>query len=178
LLFLGRLDSVKKNRRHTPGSGLALKVVDFCFVIAGKGVNKKSLENQTRNLGIQESVIFTGFVTDEELADIYKLSSCFIISSSAELLGLNTLQDMAAGLPVIAVDAGALGELIQPGENGLLHKIGDIKEMAGNICTIFSNTELRLKMKAKSCQLARNHDIKQTVQSFEALYRKTLEMAG
>lgn len=175
LLFVGRLDPEKKIGETLQAVALALRVLDFSYVIVGKGISKVSLENQARKLGIENKVIFTGFVTDEELYSIYKIGSCFIISSTAELLSLGTLQGMAAGLPVIAVDAGALGELIRPGENGLLYKTGDINGLSDHIYTILSNPGLRARMKAKSYELARKHDIHQTVQAFEAVYEKMLE---
>jgi 1,2-diacylglycerol 3-alpha-glucosyltransferase len=175
LLFVGRLDPEKRIEETLEAVALALKVVDFCFVIVGKGVRKTSLEHLVIQLGIQKHVIFTGFVTDIELAYIYKLSSCFIISSTAELLSLGTLQAMSAGLPVIAVQAGALGELVQSGENGYLYKMGDIQELTSRICVVLGKPELGQQMKAKSLQLVLKHNIIDTVKSFERLYLKTVE---
>jgi 1,2-diacylglycerol 3-alpha-glucosyltransferase len=177
LLFVGRLDPEKKIGETLEAVALALKIIDFCYVIVGKGSSKKSLENKARKLGIRNHVIFTGFVTNEDLYSIYRISNCFVISSTAELLSLATLQGMASGLPVIAVNAGALSELIESGENGLLYKPGDVKDLTNNICTILGNSELHLRMKAKSYELARKHDINQTVRSFEKVYEKTLENA-
>ena len=103
LLFVGRLDPEKNIEEILHAVAIAVKKEDFCFVVVGKGVRKSALERLCDGLGICDHVIFTGYVSDEDLPGIYKLSRCFIISSIAELLSLSTLQGMAAGLPLIAV---------------------------------------------------------------------------
>ena len=177
LLFVGRLDPEKKLEETLNAVALALDRLDFCFVIVGKGVKKAALEKQARNLGIANRVIFTGFVTDMELPYIYRISNCFIISSTAELLSLGTLQAMAAGLPVVAVEAGALSELIQTEVNGYLYKSGDTKAIAESICSILGRPELARQMTAKTSEFVSKHDIRATVQSFVKLYEKVAELS-
>jgi glycosyltransferase involved in cell wall biosynthesis len=177
LLFVGRLDPEKKIEETIRAVAVALSRIDFCFVIVGKGIKKTFLEKQVKELGIQDHVIFTGFVTDIELPYLYRLSNCFIISSTAELLSLGALQGMAAGLPVIAVNAGALSELIQPGENGFLYSSGDISALAGQICDILGNKLLAKKMSEKSSAAALKHEISSTVLSFEKIYLELAEPA-
>ncbi len=177
LLFVGRLDPEKKIGETLLAVSQALQYLDFCFVIVGKGIQKQSLEKQAEKLGIKNNIIFTGFVTDEELPYIYKLSNCFIISSTAELLSLSAIQGMAAGLPIIAVNAGALGELISPGENGYLYQSGDTQFLVACIIRILGNPVLAKQMKQKSLELVSRHDIHDTVISFESIYEKTLEPA-
>ena len=79
---------------------------------------------------------------------------------------------MAAGLPVVAVDAGALTELIQTGVNGYLYKSGDTKAIADNICSILGRPELAKKMTVKASEFVCKHDIRATVLSFIKLYEK------
>jgi len=172
LLFVGRLDPEKKLEETLNAVALALDKIDFCFVVVGKGVEKAALEKKARELGISKSVIFTGFVSDAELPFIYGISNCFIISSTAELLSLGTLQAMAAALPVVAVEAGALSELIQSGVNGYLYKSGDARAMAENIYSVLGQPELAAKMAMKSSELVCKHDIRATVLSFVKLYER------
>ena len=171
LLYVGRLDPEKHIDEILEAVAIALKTVDLCLVIVGKGTSRKALEQQAQKLGISASLIFTGFVPDEDLPLIYKLSRCFIIASIAELLSLTTLQAMASALPVIAVNAGALGELVKNGENGYLYNEKDMATLVKSIINIITNDELQRSMSAKSLEFVQRHDINKTLLAFEELYR-------
>jgi 1,2-diacylglycerol 3-alpha-glucosyltransferase len=171
LLYVGRLDPEKKIEQVLHAVALAVKNVDFCLVIVGKGIRKSALERLSNELGISDRTIFTGFVPEEDLPYFYKFSRCFIIASIAELLSLATLQAMASGLPVIAANAGALGELVHDHINGFLFNTGDIGAMAHAISEIVSNDERYRKMSEKSLEIIRDHDIHKTVELFENIYK-------
>jgi 1,2-diacylglycerol 3-alpha-glucosyltransferase len=171
LLYVGRLDPEKHIEDILHSVALALKKIDFRFIVVGKGIRKTILEQLTRHLGIADKVIFTGFVPDEELPYFYKLSRCFIIASTAELLSLVTLQAMASGLPIIAVNVGALSELVRDKVNGYLYEQGDIPAIMQYIVNIIARDDLYQKMGEKSLEFARQHDIFKTLESFEKLYQ-------
>ena len=170
LLYVGRLDPEKNVEEILESAAIALKKIDFCLVIVGKGIRRNALEQLAKQLGISNNVIFTGFVPDADLPHIYRLSRCFIIASTAELLSLVTLQAMASGLPVIAVNAGALNELVRHELNGYLYSQGDLSSMVRYISNIITQDELYEKMSKRSLEYARQHDINKTVESFEKLY--------
>ena len=170
LIFVGRIDPEKHIEEIIQAVALASQKIDFCFVIVGKGLRKAALESLVKKLNLSETVIFTGFVPDNDLPLLYKTSHCFAIASIAELLSLATLQAMASGLPVIAVNAGALGEIVHDLDNGLLYQSGDIPALAAHIETIFSQAGLHDKMGHRSIELAQEHDIRKTLASFEEIY--------
>jgi glycosyltransferase involved in cell wall biosynthesis len=171
LLYVGRLDPEKHIEEILNSVALSVREIDFCFLIVGKGTRKTQLEQLTNQLGITDNVIFTGFVPDEELPDLYRLAKCFIIASIAELLSLVTLQAMASGLPIIAVNAGALHELVEDKINGYLYKEGDIHAILQHIEDIFSNEDLYRQMSKKSLEFVQQHDMNKTLESFENLYK-------
>ncbi len=171
LLYVGRLDPEKRVEEIIQAVTIAVKQkVDVCFVVVGKGNSKASLEELAKQLGIAKNVLFTGFVPDEDLPYIYKLADCFIIASIAELLSLVTLQAMASSLPVIAVNAGALGELVEDNVNGFLYNEGDVLKVVSSIKTILTNPERKKNMGERSRQFIQQHDIYKTVDAFEKLY--------
>jgi glycosyltransferase involved in cell wall biosynthesis len=171
LLYVGRLDPEKNIDEILQSVAIAVKKIDFCFVVVGKGIRRNALGQLADKLGIAENVIFTDFVPNDDLPFFYKLSRCFIIASTAELLSLVTLQAMASGLPIIAVNAGALGELVQNEMNGYLYNKGDISTIVQCIENIITQDELCEKMSKKSLEYIHQHDIKKTLESFEKLYR-------
>ncbi len=175
LLYVGRLDPEKHIEEILQAVAIAVKKTDFCFVVVGKGTSKARLEKLSGDLGITGNVIFTGFVPDEDLPDFYKLSRCFIIASIAELLSLCTLQAMASALPIISVNAGALGELVKDKMNGYLYKEGDINAIIQSIESIITNDDVYTKMSNKSLEYVQQHDINKTVELFEKLYQEQME---
>ncbi len=168
LLYVGRLDPEKRIDEILEAVAVAIKTVDFTFLVVGKGTKKIELEQMAVTLGIAQHVVFTGFVPDEDLPFMYKLSRCFIIASIAELLSLVTLQAMASGLPIIAVNAGALVELVDG--NGYLYNEGDIPAIVHAIASICSSEDAHLQMRDRSLELIQKHNIQTTLNAFEQLY--------
>lgn len=175
LLYAGRLDPEKHLEEVLEAVAIAVKKIDFCFVVVGKGTSKTCLEKISDKLGITDKVIFTGFVPDKDLPYFYKLSRCFIIASIAELLSLCTLQAMASGLPIISVNAGALGELVKDKMNGYLYNEGDIIAIVQSIEDMITNDDLYAKMSKKSLEYVQRHDINHTVELFEKLYQDQMK---
>ncbi len=171
LLYAGRVDPEKHLEEILQAVAIASKKIDFCFVVVGKGISKKSLGQLTNELGINEKVIFTGFVPNEDLPYFYKLSRCFIIASTAELLSLVTLQAMASGLPIIAVKAGALTELVKDKLNGYLYNESDLPAMVQYIENILTNDVLYKEMSKKSLEFVQQHDIHKTFKLFVKIYQ-------
>lgn len=170
LLYVGRLDPEKNINDIINAFAIAAKSIDACCVIAGKGIARASLERLSAHLGLEGKVIFTGFVEEKDLPALYQLSHCFAIASTAELLSLATLQAMACALPVIAVNAGALPELVKEDVNGYLFEKGDTITMSVAICQVFGDNNLRTRMGRKSHEMSTGHDIRRSVRVFESLY--------
>ncbi len=170
LLYVGRLDPEKHIEEILEAVALTVKKIDFCFIVVGKGTRKTALERLAHKLGIADHIIFTGFVPDADLPYFYKLGRCFIIASIAELLSLATLQAMASGMPVIAVNAGALGELVKNTMNGYLFDEGDISAIAHYTENILVSDRLYHEMSEKSLEYVQQHNISKTLESFEKLY--------
>lgn len=113
LLYVGRI-SAEKNLETLrpwldafPGARLAL---------VGDGPQRKSLEKHFEGL----PAFFAGFLYGEELASAYASSDIFVMPSRTETLGLVVLEAMASGLPVVAVRAGGIPEMIQNEVSGYL----------------------------------------------------------
>ena len=140
-------------------------------MIVGGGTDSERLENLVYDLKIHDNVSFTGRVSDEELVDLHKIPTVFAMPSPAELQSIATLEAMASGQPVVAVDAGALKELCQNERNGFLCETDNDWQMAEGLKSVINDKKLRKKMSAESLSIAAEHDMNYTLDKFEEVYR-------
>ena len=122
ILSVGRLSPEK--RADVLIEAVAARGGDAVLALAGSGPDQERLRALAARLGVSDRVRFLGFVPGADLPGLYRLADVFAIASEAELQSLVTMEAMASGLPVVAVNAGALGELVHPGENGFLTRPG------------------------------------------------------
>jgi glycosyltransferase involved in cell wall biosynthesis len=143
--------------------------------IYGDGPALKSLKIEARHLDIYDSVIFHGFVDRSELPKIYPLYDIFITASTMETQGLVVLEAMACGLPCVGVNSFALPELIQNDVNGYTVEPGDFNTIAEKTMDILNDVEKFKKFSRNSIQIAKQHDIYESVKKLEAIYLQVIE---
>lgn len=174
LLCVGRLDKEKNVNFIINAVAKVSRKVNFHLIIAGSGAEKKYLQQLTHALGIEDRVTFAGFVPDKDLPALYASSTCFITAGSAELQSIVTMESMASGLPVLALNAVALPELVHHEENGFLFTLQSPTKLAKYIEEIFTNDNLREKMGKKSLELIAQHDIDSIIIEFENAYKEAI----
>lgn len=72
-----------------------------------------------KTLGLEKSVTFAGWISDEELPDIYRAADVFALSSRYEPFGMTVIEAMACGTPVVATTHGGFWRILQFGVTGL-----------------------------------------------------------
>lgn len=151
---------------------------DAQIAIAGTGPDEARLRAQAERLGLHaDRVRFLGFVPGPELAAVYRLADVFAIPSVAELQSLTTMEAMATGLPIVAANAYALGELVAHGRNGLLVTPGRPDELAASLDVLLKQPELRDRMAAESLRVISEHELSRSLARWESLYG-TLAASG
>lgn len=90
------------------------------LLLVGEGPAKEHVRGLVEELGIEERVIFTGFVPDPELPQFYAACDVLTLASKFETQGLVILEAMAVGKPVSGIRYRAVAELVREGENGEL----------------------------------------------------------
>jgi len=93
---------------------------------------------------LEDRVILAGFVSDDELAILYKNALAFVFPSKSEGFGLPGLEAMASGCPVISSNAGALPEIY--GVAAVYFDPKNKTELIGKIREIRDNQKYRKKM--------------------------------
>ena len=121
-------------RQKTPGTRLLL---------AGDGPCRQKLELLARQQGVQDAIIFAGFV--EDVAQVYAALDVFVFPSLAEPLGTSLLAAMAWGLPVLAVASGGVPEYVEDGTTGLLVTQPDTALLSAAMLRLLVDEPLRMK---------------------------------
>jgi len=174
LLYVGRLDKEKRIDTILRALPDILRATSVHLVLAGIGKEKQKLVELTEKLGIQRAVTFTGFIPDKDLQNIYRIGDLFVMAGIAELQSIVTMEAMASGLPVVAVNEKALPELVHDGENGYLFSDGDSKMIAEKVIAILSNQPMREQMSKKSLEIIKDHDINKTIEKYESIYNEII----
>ena len=98
-------------------------------------------------LALDEEVIFTGFVDDEDLPDLYRGGRLFVFPSLYEGFGLPILEAMASGVPVITSDLASMPEVA--GDAAILVDPRDPKAIAESIARVLAEDRLRGRVDPK-----------------------------
>jgi glycosyltransferase involved in cell wall biosynthesis len=169
ILSVGRLSPEK--RADVLIEALATQdVADTVLALAGSGPDEGRLRELAARRGVADRVRFLGFIPGTDLPGLYRLADVFAIASEAELQSLVTMEAMASGLPVVAVNAGALGELVHAGENGFLARPGRAADVAGSLDLLCRDRELRARMSKSGLRIIADHDRHRLLARWESIY--------
>jgi glycosyltransferase involved in cell wall biosynthesis len=103
------------------------------LIIAGTGAYLDTLKSRAWALGIAASVMFTGFIADDERDKLYHVADVATFPSLYEPFGIVALEAMAAGCPVVVAETGGLAEVVSLHETGLTIHPDDPNSLAWGI---------------------------------------------
>lgn len=177
VLYIGRVDPEKSLSNVVMAfAGVLEEMPEALLVIAGDGTDRRHLQDLAESLGIEKSVRFLGRVMMPDTAQLYRVANLFATASETETQGIVLIEAAATGLPLVAVDAGAVRELCQNKKNGLLCTAGDINEMTDAMVRILQDKTLAKKYGAKSIEVAKKHDLNYTLKRFEEIYQEAIRL--
>ncbi len=119
------------------------------FVIVGGG-NREQLEKFVRWYGLQDKVLFTGFMANRSLHQLYRCADVAVFPSLYEPFGIVALEGMAAGAAVVASDAGGLREVVEHDKTGTSSFAGDPQSLAWAILNVLNNPKRAEKLKTNA----------------------------
>src|SRR5438874_10139257 len=152
------------------------------LTIAGEGPLLPELQNLARELNIEERVSFSGFVSQEELREIYYSSHIFLHPSQTgcdgnqEGIPNSMLEAMATGLPVFATEHGGIPEAIENGINGVLVPERDAEALTRVLLHAAQYPDLLSRIARAGAEAVKhNFDWVAQAQRLEKIYFRTLE---
>lgn len=176
ILFVGAM-----NRGHShKGVDILLKAFskikmeNVYLFLAGTGDMIPEYKKLAQNLGISERVVFTGFIDEESLIDLYRGSYMLILPTltPAEGFGMVLIEANACGTPVIGSKIGGIKYVIKDGKTGLLVPPGDPEALAKAMQRLLEDDELTKKMGSKGKKMVEKNytwdkSVKLTARVFE-----------
>ncbi len=145
-----------------------LDQIDSRLLLVGDGPDRTSAEKICRDFGIEDKVVFLGKVKNP--IEPLMISDLFILPSEAESFGLAALEALAAGVPVIATNAGGLPELVEDGVSGFLCKVGDVDSMAEKAIRILSHKDDFSDYRSSSLERAQTFKIDSILPQYLRIY--------
>ena len=144
------------------------------LVLLGDGPQAEALKQLVGELGIAERVTFVGKVPFTEVPTYLKSADLFAFASITETQGLVTLEAMAAGLPVVAVDASGTRESVDDGAQGFLVQ-NDAQDLANGILKLVEDPGLMSKFKTAALKKSRAFDNTRLSRKMLKVYEQAIE---
>ncbi len=148
-------------------------------VVCGLNENeRKILKDTMESLKVTKDVIFTGFVSDDELVYLLNGATLFLFLSLYEGFGLPVAEAMACGLPVVASNVSSIPEICA--DAGILVDPENPKEIAKEIESLITQPSKLKELGEKSIEQAKNFNFetvaKKCIGIYESLHKETLNI--
>jgi glycosyltransferase involved in cell wall biosynthesis len=130
------------------------------------------IENVFNEIDVGDSIIFTGYVAQEDLPVIYSAADLFIYPALYEGFGLPVLEAMACGTPVITSNVSSLPEVA--GDAALLVDPYDVDAIETALHEMIEDETLRVQMKERGLQRAKRYVWRQTAEQTLLVYQTIL----
>ena len=146
------------------------------LTIVGSGPALLSLIVITKKLKLNDNVVFSGYIPNDELPDVIRDHDIFVTASTIETQGLVILESMSCGLPVVGVDKYAIPDLVKNGVNGYVTKPFDSDKIAEYVIKLLKNRELIEEYGMNSARIANEHALEIVNEELENAYKLAIYM--
>jgi glycosyltransferase involved in cell wall biosynthesis len=140
--------------------------------VGKKGWFYEKIFETVKNLNLEDNVIFTGYVPDEDLVAIYNLAEVLVYPSFYEGFGLPILEAMSCGCPVIASNTSSMPEVV--GDAGILIDPYSVEEVENAIQKVIEDETLSNKLRKKSIKRSQYFSWKKTASEVLKCFYKVL----
>ncbi|MCD6557851.1 MAG: glycosyltransferase [Candidatus Aenigmarchaeota archaeon] len=167
LLHVGRvckeknIDFIIKSMKYVP-EGIIL-------IITSDGPAKKELEKMVKEEALSEKVVFTGYLSNKKLDEIYGLSDIFLMASETDTQGLVLLEALQHGLPLVVTKAPVISDFVKKNKVGLVSRRNH-KEFADKIIKLSKDKRLYNQLLKNKDKTLETYDIKRCTKELLKIY--------
>ena len=175
IISVGRLTQEKNWYTLLEASAKAMHTdAEIRLAIIGDGAERADLIAYAQELGIASKVNFLGRIPFNEIPAYLQAADCFAYASITETQGLVTLEAIAAGLPVVAVDAVGTSDIVRNGQEGFLAE-NDSTALSQAMIKIFENPERMAKFGQAAIKRAQRFSIQKQARRLEDVYLQAMD---
>jgi glycosyltransferase involved in cell wall biosynthesis len=153
------------------------RLLDACerpveLILAGDGPERDGAERRCRDLGIDQAVVFPGYVTATEKQHLFESAHIFVFPTrSGEGLPIVLLEAMAAGLPLVVTRAGGIGDFVRDKEHGVMLSGTSATDIASAVLALLGDSRRLAEIGRGNREYARdNFDSLRIARRLEAIY--------
>ncbi|NTU99321.1 glycosyltransferase family 4 protein [Candidatus Falkowbacteria bacterium] len=149
---------------------------DLRLVLVGKSdyfyekIKERAMELALYGKGVNDPVIFAGFVNDRELESLFNNAEAYVFSSFYEGFGLPPLEAMAKGLPVVSSNAASMPEIL--GDAAAYFDPSDLSKMKQAIAEVLDSEILRKELCNKGFERVKQYSWQECARLTLEIYRK------
>lgn len=151
LIFVGRLGK-EKNLLEVINYLSDYNDKEFQFLIVGDGPDRKTIELQIAATGLNDKTIFTGMVSQDDIALYYRLGSLFVSASQSETQGLTYIEALSSGLPLLCKKDECLDNVLLENKTGW--SFNNEAEFKEHLTFFLSNPEIAKEMSKNAKEFA------------------------
>jgi glycosyltransferase involved in cell wall biosynthesis len=159
------LQAVKKLKRKHP---------DLRMVLIGDGLEKNNLQQLAAELGIADRVTFTGELPFSEVPAYLKAADIFSFASITETQGLVTMEAMAAGLPIVAVNGSGTSDIVEDGKQGFLVP-NNASALAKALDEVLNSPSLMKRFQRNALRKSKTFDVEVQTKKLLDVYQQAIQ---
>jgi glycosyltransferase involved in cell wall biosynthesis len=174
ILYVGTLSPSKNIKRLVQAFYVLKKLgYDYQLVVAGKkGWMYGEIFNEVKKMNLENEIIFTGYVSEEELESLYKNCKFFSFISLYEGFGFPPLEAMARKKPVLVSKVASIPEVV--GDAGLYCNPYSVEDIAKNMVKLIKDDNLTNMLINKGCKRVKDYSWDITAKKTYEVYEKIL----
>lgn len=138
------------------------------MTVAGDGPEQQAMAQEAARLSVSDLLTFRGRCSRAEVHDLLRTASIFAQPGRREAFGLAALEALAAGVPVVAMRSGGVGELVEHERNGLLAT--SAADFGGAMARLCTDDRLRARCAAQAPLGLERFDWSRVVAQYERVY--------
>lgn len=143
------------------------------LVIVGDGPEKANMMQLARELGVDDLVVFTGYISPEQMPEVYQAAWLFTFLSTSETQGIVVVEAIASGLPAILAKDDAYQSMLVKGQNGFM--VSTEAEFVQAIMQLADNEEQYQEFSSQSIKIAQQFDISAVIERLLQYFQEGVE---
>lgn len=178
IIYSGRLVELKGVDHLISALGELKKIrKDWVCWIVGNGDKQAELKVQSKNLGLEDDILFFG--KRDDIPSLLAKSDIFVLPSLLENQPLSVIEAQIAGKAIIVNDVGGLPEIVEDGVTGLITPAGDIKILCKKINLLLGDEKYRKRLGVNAKKWGMTHwSLDKGVKHLIEIYNSAISKRG